>query len=64
MILLGSEYWNRDGSKSEASNAKPAWPLLKQLGAEKGFAHLLRITDDLDEIVKFLTDPSAPAPTP
>lgn len=64
MILLGSEYWNRDVSKSEASNAKPAWPLLKQLGAEKGFAHLLRITDDLDEIVKFLTDLSAPAPTP
>lgn len=63
MILLGSEYWNRDVSKSEASNAKPVWPLLKQLGAEKGFAHLLRITDDLDEIVKFLTDPPAPAPT-
>jgi len=57
MVLLGTRYWNRDVSKAEASSAKPVWPLLQQLGAEKGFAHLLRLTDDLDEIVRFLLDP-------
>ncbi len=57
MVLLGTRYWNRDVSKTEASSAKPVWPLLQQLGAEKGFAHLLRLTDDLDEIVRFLLDP-------
>ncbi len=57
MVLLGTEYWNRDVSKEVASNAKPVWPLLHQLGAEKGFAHLLRLTDDLEEIVRFLLDP-------
>ena len=56
MVLLGTEYWNRDPSK-EGSKAKPVWPLLLQLGAEKGFAHLLRLTDDLEEIVRFLLDP-------
>jgi predicted Rossmann-fold nucleotide-binding protein len=57
MVLLGTRYWNRDVSKADASSAKPVWPLLQQLGAEKGFAHLLRLTDDLDEIVRFLLDP-------
>ena len=59
MVLLGTRYWNRDVSKTEASSAKPVWPLLQQLGAEKGFAHLLRLTDDLDEIVRFLLDPAS-----
>lgn len=54
MILLGTEYWNREGDAHGSSMAKPLWPLLRQLGAEKGFAHLLRLTDDLDEIVDFL----------
>jgi predicted Rossmann-fold nucleotide-binding protein len=62
MILLGADYWNRDVSKSEAAHAKPVWPLLRQLGVEKGFASLLRITDDLDEIVSFLLDPSSVPP--
>jgi predicted Rossmann-fold nucleotide-binding protein len=58
MVLLGAKYWNRDPTTSQgATNAKPAWPLLLQLGEEKGFAHLLRLTDDLDEIVRFLLDP-------
>ncbi len=62
MVLLGAQYWNRDISKSDPSMAKPVWPLLQQLGVEKGFAHLLRISDDLDEIVSFLTGPPAPSP--
>jgi predicted Rossmann-fold nucleotide-binding protein len=56
MVLLGVNYWNRDPA-NVGSNAKPVWPLLRQLGEEKGFAHLLRLTDDLDEIVRFLLDP-------
>jgi predicted Rossmann-fold nucleotide-binding protein len=57
MVLLGTRYWNRVGPKVDETGAKPVWPLLAQLGVEKGFSHLLRITDDLDEIVAFLLDP-------
>jgi len=62
MVLLGTEYWNRDPSREGGSRAKPVWPLLLQLGAEKGFAHLLRLTDDLEEIVRFLLDPGPRGP--
>ena len=51
MILLGSRYWNRDPDVETGRGAKSVWPLLKQLGEEKGFSHLLRLSDDLDEIV-------------
>lgn len=54
MVLLGASYWNRGGTEEDAKGAKPVWPLLLRMGEEKGFAHLLRITDDLDEIVSFL----------
>ena len=59
MVLLGSRYWNRDPAEVGEKGAKPVWPLLAQLGAEKGFGHLLRITDDLEEIVAFLLDHQA-----
>src|SRR5581483_8706528 len=45
MILFGVDYWTR---------LKPAWPLLKQLGEEKGFADYLLVTDDVSAIVPFL----------
>ena len=61
MVLLGASYWNRDVTRDDGSGDKPVWPLLHQLGKEKGFAHLLRLTDDLDEIVSFLVDPLAPS---
>ncbi len=54
MILLGSRYWNRNAEGESGRGAKSVWPLLKQLGEEKGFSHLLRLSDDLDEIVTFL----------
>jgi predicted Rossmann-fold nucleotide-binding protein len=57
MVLLGVDYWNLDPARGSGSNAKPVWPLLRKLGEEKGFANLLRLTDDLDEIVRFLLDP-------
>jgi predicted Rossmann-fold nucleotide-binding protein len=56
MVLLGSRYWNRDPESDARSKGKSAWPLLQQLGAEKGFAHLLRLTDDLDEVVSFISN--------
>ena len=56
MVLLGTRYWHREGSAGENPLAKPVWPLLLQMGAEKGFGHLLRLTDDLDDIVRFIQD--------
>ena len=57
MVLLGSAYWNRGPETDPSLRAKPVWPLLQQLAAEKGFSHLLRLTDDLDEIVAFIRNP-------
>ena len=61
MVLLGTRYWNRAADDTSASKDKTVWPLLRQLGAEKGILHLLRITDDADEIVAFLSNPPKPA---
>ena len=55
MILLGSHFWNRDPGPAGAKG-KSVWPLLHQLAVEKGFAHLLKLSDDLDEIVQFISD--------
>jgi predicted Rossmann-fold nucleotide-binding protein len=54
MILLGSRYWNRKADVEADGGAKSVWPLLKQLGDEKAFGHLLRLSDDLEEIVSFI----------
>lgn len=59
MVLLGSGYWNRREGEAEDPRGKSVWPLLLQLGAEKGFSHLLRISDDLEEVVEFLVSSSA-----
>jgi predicted Rossmann-fold nucleotide-binding protein len=56
MVLLGAEYWNRDAALESESTGKSAWPLLRQLGVERGFAHLLLLTDDLNEIVTFIVN--------
>ena len=58
MVLLGTRYWNRPPGEasSPASRDKTVWPLLQQLAAEKDLGHLLRITDDVDEIVAFLAN--------
>ncbi len=60
MVLLGSRYWNRDPQSPDRTPGKSVWPLLRQLGREKGFAHLLMLGDDLDDIVHFIRD-CAPA---
>ena len=45
MVLPGTAYWNRDASKEGVSNGKPGGPPAAA-GAEKGFADLMRLTDD------------------
>jgi len=55
MVLLGKRYWNRGGEGPAARRDKPAWPLLQQLGAEKGFADRLKLTDSNQDAVLFLT---------
>jgi hypothetical protein len=54
MILLGSRYWNRQPGDPSGARSKSVWPLLKELGEEKGFSHLLKLSDDLEEIVSFI----------
>lgn len=54
MVLLGVSYWNREPDGPGAGFGKSVWPLLRQLGSEKGFAHLLLLSDDLDQIVDFI----------
>lgn len=56
MVLMGVSYWNRAPDAPGNTPGKSVWPLLRQLGAEKGFAHLLLLSDDLDEIVTFIRD--------
>jgi predicted Rossmann-fold nucleotide-binding protein len=56
MILLGRDYWNPqdppgpDGGR----RCKPVFPLLRQLAAEKDFSEQLLLTDDCDEVLRFL----------
>jgi hypothetical protein len=35
------------------------WPLLQQRGFEKGFGHLLKLTDDIEEAVAFIRNPAS-----
>lgn len=60
MVLLGSRYWNRSGFGQVNPKDKPVWPLLQQLSSEKGFGHLVKLTDSIDEIVAFVSNPPTP----
>ena len=57
MVLLGRRYWDHDPRTPDDGGRKTVWPLLRQLGREKAFEHLMLITDDLDEVVAFLATP-------
>ena len=63
MVLLGATYWNRSATDGAAPGGKSVWPLLLQLATEKGFAHLLRLSDDLEDIVRFISKPDEPGGT-
>jgi predicted Rossmann-fold nucleotide-binding protein len=58
MVLLGREYWDPVGPVASAAGdrRKPAYPLLRALAEEKGFADRVLLTDDLDEAVRFLRE--------
>lgn len=58
MVLLGREYWDPKEALASAAGdrRKPAYPLLRALAEEKGFADRVLLTDDLDEAVRFLRE--------
>ena len=56
MVLLGCDYWDPDGPVAAGDRRKPAYPLLRALAEERGFADRLLLTDDLDEAVRFLRE--------
>ena len=47
MVFLGREYWTQ---------TRPVYPLLRQLAEGRGYHRMIAISDDLDEIVKFIVD--------
>ena len=55
MVLLGTRYWNRSSFGLVDTKSKPAWPLLQQLGSEKAFIDQLLLSDDIDQIIEFLS---------
>ncbi|HEX5862542.1 MAG TPA: hypothetical protein VFY58_11905 [Nocardioides sp.] len=68
MVLLDTDYWNpAPGAPAAATGRpkvpKPLWPLLSQLGAEKGFGGALALTDDPEEIIALLSPDPGSAPT-
>ena len=55
MVLLGRDYWNPAAAVPGAlDKGKPVYPLLEQLAGEKRFRDYLLLTDDCDEVVRFL----------
>ena len=60
MVLMGADFWNPRSDASPEPFAKPVYPLLRRLAAEKRFDHLVHVSDDLDEIVRVISgkDPS------
>lgn len=48
MILFGRQYWTED---------KQVYPLLMTLAAEKGFAHMVLVSDSIEEIAEFVRNP-------
>lgn len=56
MILFGAGYWNPHGD-GVAGPAKKVYPLLMKLAEEAGFAHLVRVTDSIEEIATMIRTP-------
>jgi predicted Rossmann-fold nucleotide-binding protein len=59
LILFGSEYWNPPGD-GVAGSGKKVYPLLMKLGVEAGFAHLICVSDSIDEIADMIRNPPPP----
>jgi predicted Rossmann-fold nucleotide-binding protein len=59
MVFLDAAYWSRSCDDSltfppKKNPNKPLLPLMRQLAAEKDFLSAILVTDDVDEIVRFL----------
>jgi predicted Rossmann-fold nucleotide-binding protein len=58
MVFVGKDFWDPDNgdaaTPSPDPGRKPAYPLVKKLGADGGFSDALLISDDVDEVVRFL----------
>jgi hypothetical protein len=54
MVLLGRDHWNPPAGARPGDRRKPAYPLLRQLAEERGFADYLLLTDDCAEALRFL----------
>ncbi|MBL8242272.1 MAG: hypothetical protein JNM66_32900 [Bryobacterales bacterium] len=56
MILFDEAYWNPapDAEGNYAGKAKPAWPLLRKLAAEKGFGERVAVTSDAAEVIRHI----------
>jgi predicted Rossmann-fold nucleotide-binding protein len=54
MILFDEGYWNPapDAAGKYPGKTKPAWPLLRKLAEEKGFAELVAVTSDPAEVLR------------
>ncbi len=57
MILFDEAYWNPapDADGRYPARTKPAWPLLRKLAEEKGFADLVAVTSDPTEVLRRIT---------
>jgi predicted Rossmann-fold nucleotide-binding protein len=58
MILFGSDYWDPQSNLRfiASDRRKPVYRLLEKLAIEKGFHDYLCITDDPQEVLRFLKD--------
>ncbi len=54
MVFLGREFWTR---------TKPVYPLLRELSKGRPYHDLVRITDDVDEVVEWITAFTPPGAT-
>jgi predicted Rossmann-fold nucleotide-binding protein len=55
MVLFDADYWNPTGSRI-VNGAKPVWPLLAALAAEKGIGHLVTLTSSAEEARRCIID--------
>jgi hypothetical protein len=46
MVLVGREHW---------TETLPAWPLVRQMAAERGFSESVHLVDAWDEVLPLLS---------
>lgn len=56
MILWGRDFWNppHASPSSQPTGAKPAFPLLRRLAAERDFDHLILLSDEAAEVMALI----------